>query len=129
MYSSAPSKLKLSRNTTFYLPLVIFTFVGVFLVTVPMIVLLLFILYKYSIEDTIFSQALDSLILTVLITILSLVEAIIMAHTIGKESKPRISLSNLSPERTFDSKPMSAEIDTTRSYKKKRSNFNNTTQE
>ncbi|CAG9335482.1 unnamed protein product [Blepharisma stoltei] len=118
LYSCSPYKIKFGRSSTIYLPLIIFTFSSAILTTIPMLIILVYILYKYPIDNSIYSQTLDSLIISLLVAVLSLIESVLISYRIGKETLPHRALISISPEHTYDSMPMSADIATSRSGKK-----------
>ena len=89
---------KFGKKTSFYKQLVVFCFVSLLLVSVPVGALLTCTLFWSSQENLLFAAALDALIVTVFGVVLLVLDMVQMGVVIGKESKELFRGTKVQPE-------------------------------
>lgn len=104
-YTNIP-KIKSSRAgynscSTLYMPMAIFTTISLIFTTLPMCGMMVYNLFVFSPSNLVFSQSLDSLIVTALVSLVSFLEIVMMMFEIGRE---KVGFSSISPDISIDNK-------------------------
>ncbi|OMJ75191.1 hypothetical protein SteCoe_25742 [Stentor coeruleus] len=91
------------RLSTVYILLLIYSIISLIFILFPVISLLAYVLFEYSSSQSIFAQALDCMLLTILISIGTVYDIATLSIEIGKETQSQ-NQNTIAPMRNLETK-------------------------